>query len=601
MRIRNSSQKSLSYKAAFVFFLAASQATAVTRVWDTVSPSPDEEILVDRSGWRAVPTASEKWNDPEHYNPENYSLQYSFTGDAAVENEHLVAVFSSAKGKVTIYSKADRTQKKVEIVPLEFRAEPAKIAHLGVLQNSGDEAVLQAVFSREQTDRNVPIVFSFGRKSIVEITPSSSDKGISLLSPIRYGVVPDFLSDDLILDPLQYPSLEALHLPSANVFVGLLEGENDMLTVTWPAGKQRVWLVSDVTQGEPRLIESVGIESDGKSVFLAVSSAPGIWHEEVLKASHLERDISIGWKRPFPAKWITQLLEDNVKTTFTFREIRPEKFWRGGVGFYPYPVWFEGGATFYRLGKKIPPKGKSVVYCLERKGTPASVLTPVDIMKDTLGGQVSNALLDVEGRRLRSHRRKDAVIGAATCEVTDGMQPVFEAGEEAERKEYIHGGVDDMVYFIARQRQRIDEYQDFAGRMTAYLDRTSKTRPSLKPFIDDMRAITQEIILQHDRQRENMKTLAYADELARQTKALTLKRDPGNLARFKDLKMKWRGMGGTQDTLVCKFHTITRKLFQQAGYGCVGGPGAIDVADEIRGLCKQCLRNPDGYEIWPDY
>ena len=94
---RNSSQRLLSYHVAFVFFLAASQGTAATRVWDTMSPSPDEEIPADRSGWRAVPTAGEKWNDPEHYNPENYSLQYSFTGDAAVENERLVAVFSSTK------------------------------------------------------------------------------------------------------------------------------------------------------------------------------------------------------------------------------------------------------------------------------------------------------------------------------------------------------------------------------------------------------------------------------------------------------------------------------------------------------------------------
>jgi hypothetical protein len=153
-------------------------------------------------------------------------------------------------------------------------------------------------------------------------------------------------------------------------------------------------------------------------------------------------------QRPFPAKWITQLLEDGVKTTYTFQEIRPENFWRGGVGFYPYPVWFQNGTTFYRLGKKVPPRGKSLVYSLERKGTPSSVSTPADFIRDTLGGQVCSALLDVEGRQLRSHTRKDAVIGAATCGVTDGMQPVFEAGKEVERKEYIHGGVDDMVYFV---------------------------------------------------------------------------------------------------------------------------------------------------------
>ena len=597
----DSHHRLFSCKAVLVLLLAASQGTAATRIWDTVAPSLKEDVLADRSGWRVVPTEDEKWGGPDYYNPEYYGLRYSFTGDAVVENEHLIALFSSREGRARIFSKADRAARKVEVALLELKAEAAKITRVHVLQNSGDEAALKVVFAGEETGKSLSAVFSFGKKRIIEVRPAENVDGISLLSPIRYGIVPDFLSDDLILDPQEYPSLEALHIPSANVFVGLLEGENDMLTVTWPVGKQRVRLVPDTSRREPRLIGSIDIENDGKSVFLAVLSAPGIWHEEVLKASYLEKDVSIDWKRPFPAKWITQLIEDRVKTTFTFREVRPEKFWRGGVGFYPYPVWFADGATFYRLGKKIPPKRKSLVYSLERRGTPAPVSTPVDIMKGTLGRDVCSALLDIEGRRLRTHRRKDAVIGAATCEVTDMMQLVFEAGEEVERKEYLCGGADDMVYFLTRQRQRIDEYQAFAGRMMSYLNETYNARPDLKQFIGNMRAITQELVQQHDRQRENMKTLAYADELARETKALTLKKDSGNLPRFKVLKMKWRGMGGTQDTLVCKFHTITRKLFQQAGYECVGRPEAVTVADEIRNLCRQCLRNPDGYEIWPDY
>ena len=598
---RDSNRKLSSCKVAFFFLLVASQGIAATRIWDTMSPSFNEEVLMDRRSWKAIPTETDKWNGPDYYSPEHYGMQHSFSGDAVVENEHLLVLFSSEKAKATIYSKVDQAAKKVEVVPLELKAKPATITHFGVLQNSGDEVALEVVYSGEETSKALSLVFSFGKKRIVEIAPSENVNGISLFSPIRYGVVPDFISDDLIYDPQEYPLLDALYIPSGSLFVGLLEGENDMLTVTWPVGMQRVRLVRDSNQREPQLIESTDIENDGKSVFLALLSAPGIWHEEVLKASYLERDITSDWNRPFPAKWITQLLEDRVKTTFAFRESRPERFWRGGVGSYPYPVWFKDGITFYHLGKKIPPKGKSLVYFLERNGTPASVSAPVDVMKDTLGRQVCRAVLDLEGRRLRSHRRKDAVIGAATCGVTNGMQPVFDAGKEVERKEYIHGGVDDMVYFITRQRHRINEYQAFAGRMMKYLDQTSRARPDLKVFIDDMRAITQEIIQEYERQRENMKTLAYTDELARQTKALTMRKDPGNRARFRDLKMKWRGVGGTQDTLVRTFHTTTRKLFQQAGYGCAGRPEAVAVADEIRNLCRQCLRNPDGYEIWPNY
>jgi hypothetical protein len=60
-------------------------------------------------------------------------------------------------------------------------------------------------------------------------------------------------------------------------------------------------------------------------------------------------------------------------------------------------------------------------------------------------------------------------------------------------------------------------------------------------------------------------------------------------------------MGGAQDELIAKFHSITRKLFQEAGYSCVNQPRAFEIAQEVRRRCRKCLRNPDGYEIWPDY
>jgi len=130
-------------------------------------------------------------------------------------------------------------------------------------------------------------------------------------------------------------------------------------------------------------------------------SAPGIWHKEELLPSYLERDVAINWKRPFPAKWVTQLSEAGVKTTFKFRESKLKRIWRGVIGSYIYPVWFNGDNAFYRLGKKIPPKGESIIYCLERKDTPISVSTPVDIMKGTLGRQTCDTILDVAGRKLR--------------------------------------------------------------------------------------------------------------------------------------------------------------------------------------------------------
>jgi hypothetical protein len=330
--------------------------------------------------------------------------------------------------------------------------------------------------------------------------------------------------------------------------------------------------------------------------------APGIWHKEGLKPSYLERDVVINWKRPFLAKWITQLTEAGVKTTFTFKESK-ETIWRGVTGRYNYPVWFDGEKTFYRLGKKIPPKGFSLIYCLERNGTPITVSTPLDILRATLGRQTCDTILDLPGRKLRTHHRRGAVgvRRAATCGCTEAIQAVFDAGQEVKQKDYVAGAVDDMVYFVERHIERIDEYQAFARDMIEYLNLRRKSAAELKQYIDNMQAIVQEIPRGYTRQKENMKSLSYAANLARKTKALTKKKSSQNLAIYKDLSEKWRAMGGAQDTVIGQCHTITRKLFQQAGYLCVSHPDAVEIARQIRRRCRQCLRNPDGYEIWQNY
>ncbi len=578
---------------------------ANTLIWDTLSPFVNKVDIRNRANWKVVPAdlltleldPSAAISDPAYHGRE-----YSFKGDVVVENEHLTTVFSSKKGCVVIYSRVDSSQKKLELIPLQLKAKPASITFSRILQNTGDNAALEVTFSARETEDNYSAIFSFDKKQIVEIKPAENMKGISLLSPIEYGVVPGFIGDDLIFNPREYPSMNTLHVPSDNLFLGLLKGQNNMLVITWPRGKQLMRLVLENKERKRRLIESVDFDNDGKSIYLTLLDALGIWHKEELKPSYLEKDVAVNWKRPFPAKWKTQLLEAGVKTTYKFRESK-DKIWRAITGNYTYPVWFEGENTFYRLGKKIPPKGESIIYFLERKGTPASVSAPVDIMKETLGRQVRDTILDLAGRKLRSHHRRGSlgIRRAATCGCTAAIEVVFKAGQEVEKKEYVAEAVDDMVYFVTRHVERISEYQDFARDMMSFLNLQNKSNPALKPFLNGMGKITQEIPHEYSRQKENIKTLEYVAELARKTKALTQKKNPQNLPTFSGLSEKWRAMGGAQDELIAKFHSITRKLFQEAGYSCVTLPQALEIGQDIRRRCRKCLRNPDGYEIWADY
>lgn len=603
------------WKRALIFLLVTStgmsmaqkkEGTANTLIWDTLLPFVDTVNLRDRSNWKPVPAdllTLELDPSAASSDPGYYGREYVFEGDAVVENEHLIAVFLSRKGRVVIYSKKDLNENIMEFVPLQLKGEPVSITSCSILQNTGDEAAVEISFSGGETKETLSAIITFSNSEIVEIKPAENVKGVSIFSPIYYGIVPSFIGDDVIFNPREYPSMNVLYIPSENLFLGLLKGENNVLVVTWPEGKQQMKLVLGNEQRGQRLIESVDFDNDGKSIYLAILSAPGIWHKEELLPSYLERDVAVNWKRPFRAKWVTQLYEDGVKTTFKFRESKLKRIWRGVIGSYVYPVWFNGENAFYHFGKKILPRGESIIYFLERKDTPAWVSTPVDIMKETLGRQTCEPILDVSGRKLRTHHRRggEGVRRACTCGCTEAIEVVFEAKEEVEKKEYVSEAVDDMVYFVRRHVERINEYQDFAANMIEFINLTRKSTPDLKPFLDSMESIVQEIIQEYSRQKENIKTLEYVDELSRKTKALTQKKDAGNLSNYMALSEKWREMGGAQDNLLAQCHTITRKLFQEAGYGCVNQPKAVEIAEQIRRRCRECLRNPDGYEIWPDY
>jgi len=414
-------------------------------------------------------------------------------------------------------------------------------------------------------------------------------------------VVPGFVGDDLIFNPAD-AATNTLALPVENVFVGLLKGESSQLVMTWPQGKQQLKLaLADDPQGK-RAIQSIDFENDGQPIYLAALSAPGIWHREELKPAFLEKDVALTWKRPFPARWKTQLNEAGVTTTFAFRHAKGT-VWRGVPGSYNYPAWFDGENAVYHLSKKVPPKGESLIYFLEGEDTPLSVSTPADIIKETLGRQQSESILDPAGRKLRTHHRRggDGVHRACTCGCTEAIQAVFETRQELTKQDYVKEALDDMKFFVECHVARIEEYQKFAGELLKFLKSKGAASPELKAYIENLQAIAEQIPQEYSVQKENMKSPEYVTELTGKTMALAGTKSTNNLPAYMDLLKAWRGMGGAQDYVVAQCHMISRKLFQEAGYSSVTDAKALPIAREVRARCRQVLRNPDGYEIWANY
>jgi len=580
-------------------------------LWDTVSPVVDKLSADDRASWTIVPDdllLLEKDPPKASSDPGYYGRDYAFKGDAVVETPTLVAHFCAARGCVRLYSKRDSTNneqptsaadwsssKILELSPTQSAGTSGTGSRIEVLRNGDDEIVLE--ISLAAGSPGVVGRFSFDKTGIIEVRPITSMNKVQLSGLLQYGVVPAFIGDDLIFDAERCRT-NTVAIPSENLLVGLLSGETAELVMTWPKGQQQVSLRFEQQPEE----SSMRFDDDGRVFYLAVLSAPGIWHKEALTPDYLEKDVKIKWKRPFPAKWKTQLTEEDLKTTFAFRESKGE-IWRGVAGSYVYPVWFEGDEAYYRLSKKVAPEGESVIYCLEGRDTPSTLSTPVDILKQTLGRQASESILDLPGRKLRTHHRRAGlgVRRACTCGCTEAIQAVFEAGDELNQKDCIQGALDDMIYFVHCHVQRINEYRQFADGVLKLIGEKRQGSAELKPFLDSVEEIAQRIPHEYEVQKENMKDFAYADELSGKTMALTNKQDPDNLKTYMELLKAWRAMGGAQDYVLAKCHMITRDLAQAAGYNAATIPGALPLAEEIRARCRQTLRNPDGYEIWADY
>jgi len=608
-------------KIVFILLLTANSQMAKAQdqtmladlqIWDTLTPFQNQIDLQHKTGWKVVPVGT--------------GSAYSSKGDIIIENEYLSAVFSSKSGNVIIYSNhcealqrlhrgyliiRETGIKRMELIPLQLKGKEVSMSSCRISSKTQNEATVEIDYSVKKARKNITAVFSFDKKHIIEVKPTGNINGMSVSSVIDFAIVPNFISDDLIFDPRNYSSNETLEIPSENIFSGLIRGNDSMLVITWPDGEQEIKLVTDTENEKGPYFGSVDIKNDGKSIFFAILDAPDIWHKEELKPTYLEKDIAVGWNRPFHAKWITQLYEDGIKTTFPF--IRPETpyfrgeaFFRSGLGTYPYPLWFRsehlGERPYYRLGKKIPPKGDSIIYFLEGKeNIPVPVSSPVDILKQTLGNQKYEQILDSEGRLNRSLRRTGVICNSATCHVTSRLKPIFQAGKESEKQEFIKEGIEDLLHFLENENARGLEYQEFARDMIEFLTLIKKDNPGSKAFLDEMEDITREIITVYVNEKENLKDLEYAEELARETEALIHKKSPDNFEAFMKLTEKWTGMGGAIDDLNRKHHTLTRRLFQEAGYSCVTQHETVKIAEEIRKRTIKCLRRPNRYEIWMNY
>src|SRR5258708_5879701 len=156
----------LNRKALLVSVLFATGAISPSNagtpnvvLWDTSSPLGEPTNTEDRTSWRVVPSdllTLEADPPKASSDPGYYGRDYSFNGDAIVENRNIAAVLVSAQGRVVFYSKTNLASAEsdwreshrlgtqiAEISPLQATPRDTVIRRFEILRNAEDEVLLQ--------------------------------------------------------------------------------------------------------------------------------------------------------------------------------------------------------------------------------------------------------------------------------------------------------------------------------------------------------------------------------------------------------------------------------------------------------------------------
>jgi len=399
------------------------------------------------------------------------------------------------------------------------------------------------------------------------------------------------IGEDLVYDARSYPDHAKIHIPSMNLLTGLIDGGDGMLIAAWPPGEQFVEL-SFAGTGDRRQIDGLSVTLNSKSFYLALAEHSGIWHVEPLKASYLEKDTLIGWKRPLEAGWIGRFYVESEDVHYPFYfQWEKRKLWGRFIrSWYEYPVWFEGDQTYVHFEKKFPPQGELLIYFLQRpSGGDDVVSSPLEVMSEALGPEKAAKLLDFEGiemRPLLAH-------GDAVCAMTNKMQEFFNAGQELRQKTHIDERSDDVAKFIKLIRDRIFEYAAFARQIELLLKQrgevySTETRETLQGIVEEIHLAAIEDLPDVSLEEVRQWTSGMKD-LARQVQ-------PTNKTRYKTLARQCRSVAGTQDDQTRELCLMTIQLMERAAALGVHSPDQVKLTESILARSRQVLRRPTWWE-----
>ena len=566
---------------------AGDDVVADSILWDTGRVADGPEVDLSRKpSWRQVSPGT---------------TAHPLLGDVVVENGRIAVVFSRRSGGPLIQPKSAIVQGKdtSRLVPVGQGGEPGtRLSQIEIRKNDEDEVSLE-VLARTQDGREIRTAYSLARgQAYLECKPIRNAARMRVEAATRFAVIPDFFGADMVFDPRAY-SQPTLIIPPENFVLDLLEGESTIVMSVWPTGDQEARLFLAGAK-EDRRIGATEISFDAKSVYVAILHAPGIWHERRLQEPYADRDIALGWQRPFQAKWRANLCAQRRSDSWDFQD-RRSNTWMYLYQEMVWPCWFDGASGFVRLSRKfIGVKGAMefvLVYPSDRKkDTPLATFTPVDVVRDTLGVGPCEYVLDREGLQGRSANTGRKNFARGVCDTTTPIEYLFISGIEARESALIGHLLDDILADIGAINARVLEFRRFGrelGELGAAMRRESAPAGLL---LDEAEKTAKGIEALYQEKLPIIKNPEHAAEVGRRIRELASHSDPENLGQCKTLTRELRDVAGTQHRLTGDYRVMVKRLRQEAGIQGAEDPATAKMAEKIRKLGGQILRKKYGVE-----
>jgi hypothetical protein len=488
------------------------------------------ESVASREGWTKI---------------ESGQKPSSFKGDAVLVNGSMAVVLRKGAAGAEVYAKgAEGFTLRAKLVPVGETDKPG-ISSAAVRTNDASEVAVEGTFG--------DAVVGFSLKAADAVVRTRSVKGaggVRVEAPSRFGVLPDFFADDMVVDATKIPPDRA-EVPSENFFMNMIDGGNSMVITIWDKNERDVE-VSLSGEGNERVIGAVdAFYGKGGSVWVAVLEDRGIWASTELTKENAKKVVRLDWNIPFDAKWKVDFTRaDGTVDSWDLKlHLRRRSMWATGIGRYNYPCWSKW-----------------------------------DMMQRSLGVGPCAYIMDVEGQKVHSK-------GLYTCAVFDQLAPLFAHGKQKDERLFVKKTLNEGLVFVTAIRRRIEAFCDFSKEMLAYLGEQKKAHPEHEAFIAKMETLARNVDKHNARRVTSPEGVGkwitdfHSDIVADIPKA-SGERLVGNI----------RGVGGRQDDLVARCRMEVKLLRQHAAMEAAKNPKVAPIAREIRERTQKILRGKYGHE-----